>query len=95
MGICLADFSAVKKELDTLDKNILQQNRKLRELQEQNEAIDKATGNFWTQIAREQHDIGRLDCENADREAVLLVYKTLIEKTQQAQEAEKVQQAIR
>ncbi len=90
MSICLADFSAVKIELDNLDEQIFQQTRRLRQLRAQNENQSNSISDFWTQNFLEQSSIARLDCEIADREAALEVYKTILGDAEQAEEAKKV-----
>ena len=90
MSICLADFSAVKKELDSLDEQIFGQTRRLRELQLQDEKVVKSAGYIWMQNACELSSIGRLDCEIADREAVSTAYKAVLEEITQVNKTEKV-----
>lgn len=90
MSICLADFSAVKKELDSLDEQIIGQTRKLRQLQVQDEEIVKVVGNLWVQYASELSSIAQLECEIADRRAASSMYETLLEETEQVMEKEKV-----
>ena len=94
MSICLADFSAVRKELDSLDEQIFGQTQKLRQLQLQDGETVTIAGDVWRQYAHEISSIGHLHSDIADREAASKVYLAILEETEQGKEAQKVRHVV-
>lgn len=70
-----ADFSFVKRELDSLDAHISERAVGLKELRRKNKVCEERERALWTHHAAQLTAISDLECGIADKKALATVYK--------------------